>query len=344
VTTIRPVTIREVARRAGVSLSTVSQVLNGRPGHASPETSERVLAAARELNYRPNAIARGLILARTGTLGVVITSIVHPIFHRLVEGIDQVVREAGYSVILACAENSERERAAFEMLSDKRVDGIIFMGNTREAPLDHVAWVAAQGRPVVVINRPVGELEVHGIVWDDLTVGRMATQHLVELGHRRIAHVAGRLGRPRQSSALARLAGYRAVMAEAGLAVDERFVLEAGFSYERAFEATTRLLELPDRPTAIVAASDSMAIAVINALTRARVWVPDEVSVIGANDDLHARLTEPPLTTVRLPIAEAGRRAAEIVLQSIGDRPRERCRETLAPELVARASTAPARR
>src|SRR5436190_22233160 len=107
----RPITIRDVARRAGVSLSTVSQVLNGRPGWASPETTERILAVARELNYRPNAIARSLILARTGTLGVVITSIVHPIFHRLVEGIGQVASERGYSLILACADDQPPDRA-----------------------------------------------------------------------------------------------------------------------------------------------------------------------------------------------------------------------------------------
>jgi DNA-binding LacI/PurR family transcriptional regulator len=134
------------------------------------------------------------------------------------------------------------------------------------------------------------------------------------------------------------------MLAEAGLPLDDRLVLEAGFSYARAFEATNRLLELAERPTAIVAGSDSMAIAVINALTRARVWVPDEVSVIGANDDMHARLTEPPLTTIRLPIAEAGRRAAEIILESIGEEPRQPGRETLRPELVIRASTAPPHR
>jgi len=322
-------------------MSTVSQVLNGRSGWASPETSERIVAAARALNYRPNAIARGLILARTSTLGVVITSIVHPLFHRLVEGIEQVAREAGYSVVLACAEDYARERAAFETLSDKRVDGIIFMGNTFDRPSNHVAWLAAQGIPVVVINRPVRGLQVHHIVWDDVTVGRLATNHLIELGHRRIAHVAGTLDEPRRQSAVARLAGYRSMMGEAGLRIDDRLVLQASFSYERAFEATNRLLELPERPTAIFAASDSMAIAVINALTRARVWVPDEVSVIGANDDLHARLTEPPLTTVRLPIAQAGRRAAEIVLEGIGDGRQPPRHEVLAPELVIRASTGP---
>lgn len=338
---MRPVTIREVARRAGVSLSTVSQVLNGRSGWAGPETSRRILAAARELNYRPNAIARGLVLARTGTLGVVITSIVHPLFHKLVEGVEQVAGGAGYSVILACADDHERERAAFEMLGDKRVDGIIFMGNTEAAPSDHVARVAARRLPVVVINRPVSDLGVHEIVWDDLTVGRLATKHLIDLGHRRIAHLAGTLSEPVRRSALARLAGYRAAMLEAGLGLDARFVLEAGFSYERAFAATNRLLELPERPTAIFAASDSMAIAVINALTRARVWVPDEVSVIGANDDLHARLTEPPLTTVRLPIAQAGQLAAEFTLKSIDDEPWQQYRESLPPELVIRASTGP---
>jgi LacI family transcriptional regulator len=332
----RPVTIRDVARRAGVALSTVSQVLNGRSGWASARTSERILAAARELGYRPNAIARGLVLARTGTLGVVITSIVHPYCHRLVEGIEQVVRDAGYSFILACAEDLDLERAAFETLVDKRVDGIIFMGNTTIAPADHVAAACARGVPVVVVNRPLGEVRVHHITWDDALVGRLATEHLIGLGHARIAHVGGRLG---QQSAVARLRGYRAAMARAGLGVDERLVLEASYSYERAFAATNRLLELPERPTAIFAASDSMAIAVINALARARVAVPDEVSVVGVNDDLHARLTEPPLTTVRLPIVEAGRKAARLILACIGADPPDPRHETLPPELVVRSST-----
>jgi LacI family transcriptional regulator, galactose operon repressor len=339
VTTARPITIRDVARRAGVSLSTVSQVLNGRPGWASSETTERILAVARELNYRPNAIARSLILARTGTLGVVITSIVHPLFHRLIEGIGQVASERGYSLILASAEDQQRERAAFEMLSDKRVDGLIFMGNTNARSNEHVAWVVAQGRPVVVINSPVGDLAVHHLGWDDVAVGRLATQHLLDLGHRRIAHLAGPLGEPVRHSARARLAGYRAALQAAGLTLDEELVLEAGYSYANAFAATEHLLALPRRPTAIFAASDSMAIGVINALTRARVWAPAELSVIGVNDDLHARLTEPPLTTVRLPFDQAGRRAAEIILNGLDSSDEPLSRELLTPELVVRAST-----
>jgi LacI family transcriptional regulator len=335
----RAVTIRDVALRAGVALSTVSQVLNGRSGWASAETSERILAAARALNYRPNAIARGLVLARTGTLGVVITSINHPYCHRLVEGIEQVVSDAGYSFILACAEDHERERTSLEMLSDKRVDGIIFMGNTSVAPSTHVASVAARGIPVVVVNRPITDLAVHHITWDDCLVGRMATQHLIDLGHRRIAHVGGALGQSSRLSALWRQQGYLATMERAGLRVDDGLVLEAGYSYEHAFAATNRLLALSERPTAIFAASDSMAIAVINALTRARVAVPEDVSVIGVNDDLHARLTEPPLTTIRLPIVEAGRKAARIILDCVGDSPPKPCHETLPSSLVVRAST-----
>src|SRR6266536_1472098 len=310
---VRPVTIRDVARIAGVSLSTVSQVLNGRPGYASADTRDRVLAAARELNYRPNALARGLVTSRTGTLGLVITDITKTLFPKVVGGIEQVASQQGYSVLLTCARSVEIERAALDTLLDKRVDGIIFMSHTTE---------------------------LSQIGWDDIEVGRRATEHLIGLGHRRIAHLAGALSPPRRLSAVQRLAGFRAAMAEAGLPVDERLVLDAGFQHDGGFAAAERLLDVDDPPTAVFAASDSMAVGFINGLHRRRVRVPDDISVAGANDDSCAVYVEPPLTTILVPVAAAGRRAAEIILAAIGARTTPTpVRETLGVELVIRHST-----
>jgi LacI family transcriptional regulator len=337
---VRPVTIRDVARVAGVSLSTVSQVLNGRLGYASADTRDRVLTAARELNYRPNALARGLVTSRTGTLGLVITDITRTLFPKVVAGIEQVASQQGYSVLLTCAGSVEIERTAVETLVDKRADGIIFMSNTTEFESDHIITLARQRVPIVTINRPLDTTELSQIVWDDVEVGRRSTEHLIALGHRRIAHLAGTLTPPRRLSAVNRLQGFRDAMADAGLAVDERLIIDADFQHDGGFTAASQLLDLDDPPTAVFAASDSMAVGFVNGLHRRRVRVPDDISVAGANDDASAVYVEPPLTTVRVPVAAAGRRAAEIILAAIGSRttPTPVC-ETLGLELVVRHST-----
>src|SRR5215213_3695146 len=193
---VRPVTIRDVARRAGVSLSTVSQVLNGRSGYASATTRDRVLEVARELGYRPNALARGLVTSRTGTLGVVITDITRAFFTQVVGSVEQVASQQGYSVLLACADGIQPEQTALETFLDKRVDGIICMSNTVEASADHILQVTRMGVPLVVINRALRTPELHQIAWDDVEIGRRATEYLIGLGHTRIAHLSGLLPEP----------------------------------------------------------------------------------------------------------------------------------------------------
>jgi LacI family transcriptional regulator len=339
---VRPITIRDVARRAGVSLSTVSQVLNGRLGYASAETRERVLAAARELRYRPNALARGLVTSRTGTLGIVITDITRAFFTQVVGSIEQVASAQGYSVLLACADGIQPEQTALETFIDKRVDGIICMSSTVDTRADHVLQVMRLGVPLVVINRPLQTQELNQIAWDDVEIGRRATEHLLGLGHRRIAHLSGPLRPPGRRSALDRLSGYRAALEAAGIPLDPSLIVDGEFDYHVAFAACGRLFDRDDPPTAVFAASDSMAIAIINALHRRHIQVPDDVSVVGANDDPYAVQVEPPLTTVRLPVAAAGRRAAELILAAIGGAaPPTPVREVLASELIVRASTAP---
>jgi len=340
--TVRAVTIRDVARLAGVSLSTVSQVLNGRPGYASATTRERVLEVARELGYRPNALARGLVTSRTGTLGVVITDITRGFFTQVVGSIEQVVSKQGYSVLLACADGIQPEQTAFETFLDKRVDGIICMSSTVEASAEHIFQVTRLGVPLVVINRPLHTSELNQIAWDDVEIGERATEYLIGLGHRRIAHVSGSLQPPRRRSAADRLSGYQQALRIAGLPIDSSLILDGRYDYHVAFAACARLFDRANPPTAVFAASDSMAVAIVNALHRRGLRVPDDVSVVGANDDLHAVHVEPPLTTVRLPVRTAGRRAAELIMAAIGaPSPAEPVCEMLASELIVRGSTAP---
>lgn len=344
---VRAVTIRDVARLAGVSLSTVSQVLNGRVGYASATTRDRVLAAAGELGYRPNALARGLVTSRTGTLGVVITDITRGFFTQVVGSIEQVASAQGYSVLLACAEGVQPEQAALETFLDKRVDGIICMSSTAQSSADHIIQVTRYGVPVVVINRSIRTPELNQIGWDDVESGHRATEYLISLGHRRIAHLSGRhehptADAPDRRAAVDRATGYRSALLAAGLPVDESLIVHAEFDYHQSFAACGPLFDRDDPPTAVFAANDVMAIAIVNALHRRGLRVPEDVSVIGANDDLSAVHVDPPLTTVRLPVREAGRRAAEIIVASLGaSAPDAPVSELLASELIVRASTAP---
>ena len=337
---VRAITIRDVARRAGVSLSTVSQVLNGRAGYASSATRDRVLTAARELGYRPNALARGLVTSRTGTLGVVITDITRTFFTQVVGSIEQVASAQGYSVLLACADGVQPEQRALETFIDKRVDGIICMSSTASTSADHILQVNRLGVPLVMINRPLHTDEVNQIAWDDVEIAQRAMEHLIGLGHRQIAHLSGLQNGVGRRSAVDRVRGYKMALRAAGIPLDESLIAEGGYDYAVSFAACGALFDRDNPPTAIFAASDVMAVAIINALHRRHVQVPEDVSVVGANDEQSAVQVEPPLTTVRLPVVAAGQRAAELVLAAIGAPTlAEPVREVLASELIVRAST-----
>ena len=312
---VRAITIRDVAQKADVSLSTVSQVLNGRPGYASPATRDRVLAAARDLGYRPNALARGLVTSRTGTLGVVITDITRGFFTQVVGSIEQVASEQGYSVLLACAEGVRPEQRALETFIDKRVDGIICMSSTASTSADHILKVNRLGRPAGDDQSPARHVRA-----EPVRLGRPRDRAAGDGSPARAGAPAdraperpGQRGRPPLGGGPGRAATRRRCAA-AGIPLDESLIVDGGYDYATAFAACGRLFDRDDPPTAVFAASDVMAAAIINALHRRHVQVPEDVSVVGANDDQYAVHVEPPLTTVRLPVVAAGRRAAELIL------------------------------
>jgi DNA-binding LacI/PurR family transcriptional regulator len=282
------------------------------------------------------------VTSRTGTLGLVITDITRGFFTQVVGSVEQVASQQGYSVLLACADGIQPEQTALETFLDKRVDGIICMSSTVETSAEHILQVTRLGVPLVVINRPLETSELHQIAWDDIEIGRRGTEHLVGLGHRRIAHVSGTLLPTGRRSASDRLAGYQQALKSAGLPIDPSLTIDGDYDYPTAFAACGRLFDRPNPPTAVFAASDSMAVAIVNALHRRGLRVPDDVSVVGANDDQFALHVEPPLTTVRLPVKAAGRRAAELIMAAIGaSTSAEPVSEVLTSELIIRASTAP---
>jgi LacI family transcriptional regulator len=333
-------TIRDVASRANVSVNTVSRVLNNK-GEISQQTKERVLDAIRDLNFRPNTFARSLQGKQSLTIGQIVTDCINPNNAQQIRAVQNVTARQGYSVLLVDTnEQAEREIAAVDIMVEKFVDG--FLITPLQYDNKHLARLHKEGRvPFVLTNRAIDELaDVDTVLHNNYAGAYAATQHLIGLGHRRIAYLTAR----RQVWTVEqRLLGYKAALNEAELLYNEELVVQINLSLESAFEATKYLLTLPPnrRPTAIFAYNDFMAVGVIKALKEAGVKVPDDMALVGYDDIIYAQFLEIPLTTVRQPTQKLGEVAAEVLLERIARRDTEVKRIVLEPELIIRASSHP---
>jgi LacI family transcriptional regulator len=327
--------VRDVAALAGVSVGTVSRVVNGRPD-VTPKLRARVEAAMTELDYQPNHLARNFRRQRSRTIGVVVPDITAPFFAELVKQIEAAAVAADYTVLVGNSANRpDRERAYLARLREHVVDGLVF------APSTEATEVAPGDRSrVVVVDREIPGLDL--VACDHEAGAREAVRHLLDLGHRRVACVSGPLDVPvfRQ-----RFAGYREemapVLAREGIdPVDyARFEPLAG---ERGLEAAGELLALETPPTAIFATSDQQAIGVLRACADRGLRTPEDVSVVGFDDIPLAELMQPRLTTVRQPTEEIGRLVVERLMSRLDDRDQPAQRHVLPGELVVRASSGPA--
>jgi LacI family transcriptional regulator len=335
-------TLREVADHAGVHPATVSRALNPETQQmVSTSTLERVLASARELNYRTNAIARSLRTQRSHAVGVVIPDITNPLFPRILRGIDDALEKIQYTSLVAYTDGrDERLLDRFELLRQRGVDGVIVATARHvDRALDSLE---ASGVPVIQINRRSQNRAIPSVTADDRGGSRQAVEHLIGLGHRAIGIVGG----PQtHSTGRARLSGFRAGLRQAGIEAAPGFVQLAGrITMEEGHRACAALLSEHPEITAIVAGNDLMALGCYDALVERGLSCPDDVSVVGFNDMPFADKFNPPLTTVRIPHYEMGRRAAALLLERLasedGDAPSDDI--VLPVELVQRASTAPA--
>ena len=333
-----PATLRDVAADAGVHPATASRALNPttRP-LVNGETAERVLAAAARLGYRPNPIARGLKTNRSYTIGVVVPDLRNPLFPPIARGIEERLEGSGYTSVLANTDNmDERERLSVEALRARQVDGFITAAAHRTHPL--LRELADTGIPVVQVNRRMDDDDVPSVVADDRAGVGMAIDHLVELGHRSIAHVGGPL---EVSTGVARYEAFLDAMGARGVPVDERLVPTAlNYSESEGARLTRGLLERGPEFTAILAGNDLMALGCIDALREAGLRCPQDVSVVGFNDMDWSDRFSPPLTTVRVPHHELGVRAADLLLERLADPAAEARHVVLPVELVVRGSTA----
>jgi LacI family transcriptional regulator len=329
-------TIREVAESAGVSYATVSHVINN-TRLVSPETRERVLAAMDALNYRPNALARSLRQGKTNTLGLVLPDSANPFFAEISRSIEDEAFKKGYSVFLCNTElDTQRELFYVDVLSKKQVDGIIFVAAGDQ--VDSLEFLVSRNMPVVMIDRNLPNVEVDAVLTDNQLGGYLATRHLLELGHKRIACIAG----PSSITPSAeRLIGYRKALEEAGLPYNESLILRGDYHPQSGMELTHSILEMDPRPTAIFALNDLMALGALRAAAEAGCSVPADLAVVGYDDLELAQYANPPLTTISQPKKEIGIQAVHLLVDRMSRKSRAPSRLVLAPELIVRRSTQP---
>jgi LacI family transcriptional regulator len=328
------ITIREVAETAGVSYATVSHVINN-TRLVSPETRERVLAAMDALHYRPNALARSLRQGKTNTIGLVLPDSANPFFAEISRSIEDEAFKKGYSVFLCNTElDTQRELFYVDVLGKKQVDGIIFVAAGDQT--DSLDLLLRRKMPVVMIDRNVPNVEVDAVLTDNQLGGLLATRHLLELGHKRIACIAG----PSSITPSAeRIIGYRRALEEAGLSYDENLVLPGDYHAQSGMEITHSILKMSPRPTAIFALNDLMAIGALRAASEASYSVPGDLAVVGYDDLEIARFTNPPLTTIAQPKKETAAQAINLLVDRISRKTGPNIRLVLTPELIVRRST-----
>jgi LacI family transcriptional regulator len=324
------VTIHDVAARAGVSVATVSRVLN-RKTPVREETSRQVLEVARSLRYVPNVAARSLSIRRSHTIGIVLPEVHGDFFSEVIRGIDLAARRAGYHILVSGSHSDRNEMLEVLAAMRGRVDGLIVM--SPDVALSALHDQLADQLPLVLLNSVA---EGHTAITIDNYGGAHAMmRHLGTLGHSRIAFIKGP---DRNADASERLRGYRHAMRQiGGRAAD--LEIPGEFSEESGYAAAAAILAVPDRPTAIFAANDAMAVGVLSALSECGFSVPRDLSVAGFDDIPIARYLAPPLTTVKVDMAELGRRAFELLFESIAGEaahpPRHECVPT---SLVVRQS------
>jgi len=329
-------TIRDVAKRAGVGIATVSRVLNNSSA-VKQETRQRVLQAIKELDYTPNPIARRLSTGQTLTIGVIVPFFTLPDFVKRLQGVQQAISESKYDLILFNVESIEQKDRYFDDLPrNTRVDGVLIIA----LPLTNyqVSQFKAANIPVVLIDAV--HPEVHQVYVDHAEGAKMAVRHLVSLGHRKIAFVSDYLESPFEFVATKqRYAGYREALNEAQLPFRPEYHLQGEFGREAARKMGHQLLSLEDPPTAVFAGSDTQAIGVLEAARDHGIQVPEQLSVVGYNDIRDAEYME--LTTIRQPLYESGFEAVKLLFQEIEEPSAHPQKKELPLELIVRKTTAP---
>lgn len=334
-------TIKDVALHAGVSVTTVSHVVNG-TRHVSPGGRERVEAAIRALGYVPSAVARSLKRNSTHTLGMLIPNSSNPYFAEIVRAVEDRCFGAGYTLILCNTDDEPRRQGmVLQVLAQRRIDGLVVVTTGDDSRLP--ALMAGLAMPTVMLDRELDTLPCDLVETAHMNGALLAVRHLASLGHRRIACIGGPRGLAPSDE---RIAGWRLARAELGLPPDaeaDGLLWHGDFSSESGYEGLHALLRRPQRPSAVFVCNDLMAIGALCAAHECGVAVPDELSIVGFDDIELARFTSPPLTTVAQPKQRIAALAVDMLLERIEGRRTDVRKVVLQPELRVRASSGAAR-
>ena len=335
------ITIKDIAKEAGVAHSTVSRALRG-SSLISQETTKHIQETAVYLGYLPSAAARSLKTNRSQALGAIVSNIDDPYFSEILQGIEEVAQGKNYSLFMAASQRDpSRERTIIQSMRQHRVDGVIICSTTFSD--EQSRHFSKYNVPIVVVNNQAAEDYRYSIYHDDIDGSRQLTRHVIELGHRRVAYLGNsQTGR----TTLDRLTGFRQEMESAGLPVPDDYVFEIpGSEPEQVQLASDHFINLPDRPTALVFFNDIMAIGVLKSLQQRGVRVPDEISITGFDNIVFSNYTNPPLTTFDQHKRFIGQKAAELILSLLDSTSKipvpEQKIQVLKGKLLVRESTAP---
>ena len=333
------ITLKDIARKVGVHPSTVSRVLNSKNQSLRiPEsTRKRIIQAAKEMNYQPNEMARGLRLKKTHTIGLVVPDISNPFFSYIAKSIELEADKKGYSVIICNSdENQDKEINSIELLRKRRCDGIII------APVQdtsqHFKALKKEKYPFVFVDRQFEDFEANTVVTDNYRDAYRAVDYLIQLKHRKIGFISGRRG---IYTIRGRLAGYKAALNAYSIPFIEEYRSGEGFSAESGYEATRQILSLAERPSALLVSGNLITIGALQAIHEMKLSIPADMSVIGFCDSPGVAVYQPPLTTIAHPLSQIGKEAFSLLVDTIQSKNRDAYKKiVLSTQFVIRNSTA----
>jgi LacI family transcriptional regulator len=330
-----PVRLKDIARDLNVSVMTVSKVVRG-CADVGAETRSRVLARIKELNYQPNWVARSLAARRTFIIGLIVPDLMHSFFAEIAKGVSSTIRPLGYDVVICNSEeDGEFEASEVDRLLARQVDGLLIASAQPPQHVELFERIEARGVPYVLIDRRFADSHAPYVGADDEAIGSMATQHLIDRGSRRIAHIAG----PALTPGTGRLKGYRDALTAAGIQVPDAYV-ERATDDTSGYQAMRRLLALTPRPDAVFGYNDPTAAGAMKAILEAGIRIPEEIKVIGVGNVHYSDLLRVPLSTIDQSSASIGAQAADMLVKSIGNKRRRPAKAILIdPVLIAREST-----
>lgn len=328
-------TIYDVAKEAGVSIATVSKVIN-KTGRISDKTKSKVEQVMEELHYQPSVVASALTGKQTYTIGMIIPDLANPFFADVARSVEDRASQLGYSMIICSTDNDiDKEATYISLLHQKSVDGIIVASGVRTDKT--LRQFIRQKIPVALISRDLPALVVDAVLLDDFIGGYQATMHLLSLGHKKIVMISDDAN---YQSTKERVRGFKQAMEEAGLPFDENVIPACSYTIDGAKQAVARLLDSStDPPTAIFAYNDLLAIGAIQAARERHLSIPDDLSIVGFDDTILAKIVDPPLTTIRQPIQEMGRQIIDLLVEEIKQEKKGKRKVVILPELVIRKST-----